>query len=49
MKYTNKCNENNTFMYADCHYNADGSVFRKKDNCQKKSQCTVIKLMTKHC
>ena len=44
-----KCNKNNTFMYTDCHYNAGGSVFKRKDNYQKKSQCAVIELMIKHC
>ena len=44
-----KHNKNNTFIYTDCYYNADESVFRKEDNCQKKSQCAVIELMIKHC
>ena len=44
-----KHNESNTFTYADCHYNIDESVFKRKNNCQEKSQCAVIELMIKYC
>ena len=42
-----KHNKNNTFTYADCHYNVDELMFKK--NYQSKSQCAVIELITKYC
>ena len=44
-----KHNKSNIFIYADCHYNVDELIFKKRNNCQKKSQYAVIELMTKHC
>ena len=42
-------NKNKTFIYTDCYYNTDESMFKRKNNYQNKSQCAVIKLIIKHC